>query len=358
MAEFSKEIVVDLDLSLNRAGEFGEEAVKAGIRSFIGDPEILPSHLRGTVKVYSSSSKGDIVLLSSLNEIRLNRPTHKPFALRLKLESPNDIQDAVEASRLGSSVIIVETGSWKIIPLENLVAELHKHGTRILAKLNSPDEIETMFGILEVGVDGIVVSPKNVQEIGRAVEALSYLRRLDLKSAVVTEVRDVGLGDRACIDTASILSFGEGVLVGSKSNFFFLIHNESIGSSFTSPRPFRVNAGAVHSYMLMPDGRTKYLSELQSGERVLIVSLQGKGSVATIGRVKIERRPMRLVKAEYDGELGTVLVQNAETIRFLGVDGQLIAVTELKPQDRVLVHVRESQGRHFGQTVDEFILEK
>ena len=356
MVEHSKEIVVDLNQNL--ASKFSEQAVKLGIRSFLGNPESLPLEVRSIAKVYSTSSKGDVLLLASLDEARLNRSSQKPFALQLKLASPKDVQEAVEASRLGADAIIVGTGSWKIIPLENLIAKLHKHNTRILAKIESLDEIETMFGILEVGVDGVVLSPKNVQELNRAVETLSSLRHLDLKLAIVTEVRDVGIGDRACIDTASILKLGEGTLVGSRSNFFFLIHNESVGSSFTSPRPFRVNAGAVHSYTLMPDGKTKYLSELQSGERVLIVNHEGRGSIATIGRIKIERRPLRLVKAEVDGEVGTVLVQNAETIRFVGVDGGVIAVTELKPQDKIFVHVGQTQGRHFGQTVDEFILEK
>ena len=52
----------------------------------------------------------------------------------------------------------------------------------------------------------------------------------------------------------------------------FLVHNESVGSSFTSPRPFRVNAGAVHCYTLSPDGNTKYLSELETGKKYTLNS--------------------------------------------------------------------------------------
>ena len=60
------------------------------------------------------------------------------------------------------------------------------------------------------------------------------------------------------------------MLIGSRSNFLFLVHNESVGSSFTSPRPFRVNAGAVHCYTLGTDGTTKYLSEVETGTEVLV----------------------------------------------------------------------------------------
>ncbi|CAM9935578.1 unnamed protein product, partial [Sphacelaria rigidula] len=33
-------------------------------------------------------------------------------------------------------------------------------------------------------------------------------------------------------------------------------------------RPFRVNAGPVHSYALLADGSTKYLAELTAGDQV------------------------------------------------------------------------------------------
>ncbi|MEM4344754.1 MAG: 3-dehydroquinate synthase II, partial [Candidatus Nitrosocaldus sp.] len=57
-------------------------------------------------------------------------------------------------------------------------------------------------------------------------------------------------------------------------------------------------------------------------------------------------------------EEGSIIVQNAETIRFIGKDARLIAVTDLKAGDEVLVYARGSRGRHFGIEVDEFILEK
>ena len=79
-----------------------------------------------------------------------------------------------------------------------------------------------------------------------------------MKTAKITEIQEVGDGERVCVDTASMLHKGEGMLIGSRANFMFLVHNESVGSSFTSPRPFRVNAGAVHCYTLSPDGNTKY----------------------------------------------------------------------------------------------------
>jgi 3-dehydroquinate synthase II len=183
-------------------------------------------------------------------------------------------------------------------------------------------------------------------------------RELPLQAASVTEVRDVGMGDRVCVDTVSMLEYGEGLLIGSMARMFFLIHNESIGSSFTSPRPFRVNAGAVHNYILMPDGKTRYLSEIGAGDRVLVVGSGGRTRVTAVGRAKVERRPMRLVKAHAENVEGAVIVQNAETIRFITPENKLIPVTELKKGDKILCHLSEEKGRHFGMAVEEMIIER
>jgi 3-dehydroquinate synthase II len=155
-----------------------------------------------------------------------------------------------------------------------------------------------------------------------------------------------------------MLRTGEGMLIGSRSNFMFLVHNESLGSSFTSPRPFRVNAGAVYCYTITPDGNTKYLSEIESGTEILIVNKEGTSRRATVGRAKIETRPLRLIRAEIGNEIGTVILQNAETIRFITDNGNLIPVTELKLGDEVLAYTKMPSGRHFGLEVKEFIVEK
>ncbi|MDH3855922.1 MAG: 3-dehydroquinate synthase II, partial [Nitrosopumilus sp.] len=174
-----------------------------------------------------------------------------------------------------------------------------------------------------------------------------------------TEIKEVGDGERVCVDTASMLHKGEGMLIGSRSNFLFLVHNESVGSSFTSPRPFRVNAGAVHCYTLSPDGTTNYLSEVETGSEVLILNSKGKARRVTVGRSKIERRPMLMIKATVDGEIGGIIAQDAETIRFVKSNGQLVSVTHLKKGDTVMVHAKPATGRHFGMEVsDEYILEK
>jgi 3-dehydroquinate synthase II len=59
-----------------------------------------------------------------------------------------------------------------------------------------------------------------------------------------------------------------------------------------------------------------------------------------------------------EGEIGTVILQNAETIRFITSEGQLLPVTEAKVGNQILCYVKSPSGRHFGMEVKEFIVEK
>jgi len=68
---------------------------------------------------------------------------------------------------------------------------------------------------------------------------------------------------------------------------------------------------------------------------------------------------MLMIKASVDGEIGGIIAQDAETIRFVKPNGQLVSVTHLKKGDTVMVYSKASIGRHFGMEVsDEYILEK
>jgi 3-dehydroquinate synthase II len=68
---------------------------------------------------------------------------------------------------------------------------------------------------------------------------------------------------------------------------------------------------------------------------------------------------MLMIKASVGGEIGGIIAQDAETIRFVKPNGQLVSVTHLKKGDIVMVHAKSATGRHFGMEVsDEYILEK
>ena len=316
------------------------------------DPKSL-----GKTKVQTvfTSQNADYVIL---DKPTAKKPKGKKVGRRFNVSSNKDIENILDSAKKGLDFVIIEVKDWKIIPLENIIAKLHKMHTKIFSIARNAKEARKMFSILDVGVDGVIFNTGSMNEVR---EALVYLgsKSFELSTAKILEIQEVGDGERVCVDTASMLNRGEGMLIGSRANFLFLVHNESVGSSFTSPRPFRVNAGAVHCYTLAPDGTTKYLSELETGVEILVLDSKGNARRAAIGRCKIEKRPMLMIKAKVGDEIGGIIAQDAETIRFVKSNGQLVSVTHLKKGDLVLVHSKPATGRHFGMEVsDEYILEK
>jgi len=350
----TRELIISPKVSQTQLPKFLAQLEEEGIRMVYLDPKKLSKVKTKLQTVFPSSSSSYIVLEKEVGV----KPKGKKIGRKFQVLSNSDIEKVLSIAKQGLDFVIVEVKDWKIIPLENIIAKLHKIHTKIFAIASTPEEVRKMFSILEVGVDGVIFSTSSITEVR---EAMVYLgtRSFDMKPAKIIEIKEVGDGERVCVDTASILHKGEGMLIGSRSNFLFLVHNESVGSSFTSPRPFRVNAGAVHCYTLSPDGTTNYLSEVETGSEVLILNSKGKARRATVGRSKIERRPMLMIKASAGGEIGGIIAQDAETIRFVRPNGQLVSVTHLKKGDTVMVHAKPATGRHFGMEVsDEYILEK
>jgi 3-dehydroquinate synthase II len=91
-----------------------------------------------------------------------------------------------------------------------------------------------------------------------------------------------------------------------------------------------------------------------------VVDLDGNTREAIVGRAKIEKRPMFRVGARVGTDDGEdhieTLLQNAETIRVATREGRK-SVTELEEGDEVLVY-HEETARHFGEAVEESIIEK
>ncbi len=340
-------------MSQAQLAKFLPQLEDEGIKIVYLDPKKIGKEKTKLQTIFPSSAANYVML-----EKEAPKPKGKRAGRKFQILSNSDIENVLNIAKKGLDFVIIEVKDWKIIPLENIIAKLHKIHTKIFAIAKTPEEVRKMFSILEVGVDGVIFSASSINEVR---EVMIYLgtKSFDMKPAKITEIKEVGDGERVCVDTASILHKGEGMLIGSKSNFLFLVHNESVGSSFTSPRPFRVNAGAVHCYTLSPDGTTNYLSEVETGSEVLILNSKGKARRATVGRSKIERRPMLMIKATVGGETGGIIAQDAETIRFVKSNGQLVSVTHLKKGDIVMVHSKPATGRHFGMEVsDEYILEK
>ena len=347
-----KQIIIQPKVARNHLAKFVKNLEDEGIKMVFTDPKSL-----GKTKIQTifPSQNADYIILDKRITKKLKG---KKIGRKFKVSSNKDIENVLDSAKKGLDFVIIEVKDWKIIPLENIIAKLHKMHTKIFSIARNAKEARKMFSILDVGVDGVIFNTGSMNEVRQALVYLGS-KSFELSSAKIIDIQEVGDGERVCVDTASMLHRGEGMLIGNRANFLFLVHNESVGSSFTSPRPFRVNAGAVHCYTLAPDGTTKYLSELETGVEILVLDSKGKARRAAIGRCKIEKRPMLMIKAKAGDEIGGIISQDAETIRFVKPNGQLVSVTHLKKGDSVIVHSKAATGRHFGMEVsDEYILEK
>lgn len=293
----------------------------------------------------------------------------------VSIRSQDDVDEAIELMAKGR-IVLLDTPDWTVIPLEDLVAARHGDGLPgpALAVVEDADEARLALGALEHGVDGVVLRPSAAEDVKPLVASVRSIGSgedlFELSVGVVVRVQELGLGDRACVDTVDILREGEGLLVGSSSAGFLLVHGETIENPYAAVRPFRVNAGAVHSYVVVPSGRTKYLSETEAGIRVLLVDRDGAGRPSHVGRLKIERRPLVLVEVEVGGLRFNAILQNAETVRLVTPAGHA-SVSSLEEGQKVIVYMPsaartgddegkgpgKATGRHFGRAVPERILE-
>ncbi len=279
----------------------------------------------------------------------------KKAALWFEIRSSADVEKAA-ALKNKVDAIVVSAQDWKVIPLENLIADLQGSRTKLLAVAASPQEAKTFLETLETGVGGVVIQPDSAARLKEFhIITERKMPKVELTAAEVTRIAPASVGDRVCLDTCSIMNVGEGMLVGSQSACLFLVCSESMESEYVASRPFRVNAGAVHAYVLTPGGKTRYLSEMRGGDDALAIDSEGNCRAVVIGRSKIERRPLLLLEAKVGEKKFTTILQNAETIRLCTPDGP-VSVSELKVGQKILVRVEEG-GRHFGRAITETIIE-
>lgn len=329
-----KEIWVKADIPESKADrkEILISAIESGITSAVIRPE-----------------DEDLVSLGKINFIKIDDDVRF-----VDISTPKDQNRAMEMAGQ-CSVVILSSNDWTIIPLENLIAKFTGTRTKVFACASNVESARLYLKTMEKGVDGIVISVSDPNKIREFTDLLTESSDVELSEVEVTGVKNIEMGDRVCVDTVSIMIPGEGMLIGSQANCLFLVQSESEDNGYVAARPFRVNAGAVHAYIMVPEGKTRYLGELKSGEQVAIVFKDGKTRISSVGRCKIEIRPMMLVEASDGKRKFTTILQNAETVKMVTRDGA-ISVTDLKPGDKILAKVEEG-GRHFGMKIEGTLTE-
>ena len=135
-----------------------------------------------------------------------------------------------------------------MIPLENLIAARRGSPTKIAAILTSPMQAQGAGFALEEGVDALVVDndstmidaalsvqAQRTEPENREPDRTETYDHLDLVLLEITAV--TGLGERYCLDFLASFQVSEGIWSGPASAMF-LVHSETIPSSFVPTRPF------------------------------------------------------------------------------------------------------------------------
>ena len=301
----------------------------------------------------------------------INPAVHGTTPARLALEHPQigfgRFVEIVDAPTLELACQSAREDAWSVqlfrdptkIPLEIVLAAADSAQGSIVTAVADVAEAEIVFGVLERGSEGVLMPARNVGDAtALKTAAAGTSGELTLAELEVTGTTHVGMGERACVDTCTYLAKDEGILVGSHSKGMILCVSETHPLPYMPTRPFRVNAGAIHSYTLSKDGRTNYLSELRSGSRVMAVDIKGNSRLVTVGRVKIESRPLLKIDAVApDGTEVNLILQDDWHVRVLGPGGAVLNSTEIRTGDKVLGYL-PTEDRHVGYPIDEFCIEQ
>ncbi|MBE6526681.1 MAG: 3-dehydroquinate synthase [Thermoplasmata archaeon] len=330
----------DIPESKDDRKAFVTDGLEAGVVSFI--------LRKGDEQFATLGRMEDIVYFEN------GKPIDEKWAYA-RIDTPEE-QSAVLAMAGKKDAVVIETGDWTVIPLENMIAKFRTAGTKIYAVARSKEDASLYLQTMEKGVDGVVIETDDSGDVSKFKDLLTVSEPVELSEVEVTSVKPIEMGDRVCVDTCSNMVPGEGMLVGSYSNCLFLIQSESEENGYVAARPFRVNAGAVHEYCMVPGGGTRYLSEVSAGDSVLVCDRDGNTRTASVGRCKVEVRPLLMVEATDGRKKYNVVLQNAETIKVVTSSGSK-SVTTIVPGDRILAHL-STGGRHFGMAVEETITEK
>jgi 3-dehydroquinate synthase II len=174
-------------------------------------------------------------------------------------------------------------------------------------------------------------------------------------TGTVTSIQELGEGMRVCLDLVDLLAEDEGICIGNTGHGYLLALAETRTTQTYPPRPFRVNGGAVHQYVQLGE-KTTYLCELEPGMKIQVYSPEGSREVA-IGRVKIEKRPLRRIELQCGEQVISITVQASDSIHLMGEDSEAIPANSLQEGDKLLC-LPDEPGRHLGSKIQEFIIEK
>jgi hypothetical protein len=171
----------------------------------------------------------------------------------------------IEVCERGDDFVVIDIEHATYIPYELLLAKTEGKPTKIFRNVpikglqGVVDDINqslNAFATMEHGI-GVVLRTEHAEVVENLSQRIEQRRdtRIQLVKARVEEVQHTGLGHRVCVDCTSMMSVEEGMIVGSTGWGGLFVCSETHYLPHMNLREFRVNAGAVHSYIWGPDDK-------------------------------------------------------------------------------------------------------
>ena len=145
----NKLLIVQPKVGKNQFTKFVNQLESEGVSLIYADPKNITNKKSKIQTIYPSiNSKYVILDNKSTSKIK-----GKKIGKKFKVLSNKDIENIYESAKIGLDFVIIEVKDWKIIPLENIIAKLHKIHTKIFTVARNSIEVSKMFSILDIGVD-------------------------------------------------------------------------------------------------------------------------------------------------------------------------------------------------------------
>ncbi len=310
--------------------------------------------------------KKDTELLNKTSVVFVKNMDLKDEVLKQKMTigyymGVNDHASLHEAVRIANnfSYLLIHFKDPTNIPLELVLASTQKDNVIIMKRVLNAEDGKVSFQTMEHGSDSIVLANNDLNEVIALNKHFTQANmvKMNLVPAEVVAIKHAGMGERVCIDTTSELYADEGIVLGSTSVGGLVTCSETHYLPYMNTRPFRVNAGGLHLYAWGPNNMTYYLSDLKAGDELLVVNNKGDARTVTIGRMKIERRPLLYIEVKIGDSHINTFIQDDWHVRMMGSKGEIRPSSEIKIGDKLLGFL-DKPGRHVGIQIEETIKEK
>ena len=126
-----KQIIIEPKVGRNHLAKFIKNLEDEGIKMVFADPDGEYAKLRKTkIKTIFPSPYADYAIMDKPITEKLKG---KKIGMEFNVSSNKDIENVLDSAKKGLDFVVIEVKDWKIIPLENIIAKLHKIHTKIFS---------------------------------------------------------------------------------------------------------------------------------------------------------------------------------------------------------------------------------